>query len=135
MKNPVPVEYFTYKCTLYFHYIPILCIETSTSFLKAQISFHVNLIFVTLLYAAIKCDVCAELLQLCLILCDSVDHSQPGSFVHGIFQARILERVAMPSSSGIFLIQGLNPHLLCLLHLQTSSLPLVLPGKPNRQWY
>ena len=98
MKNPVPVEYFTYKCTLYFHYIPILCIETSTSFLKAQISFHVNLIFVTLLYAAIKCDVCAELLQLCLILCDSVDHSQPGSFVHGIFQARILERVAMPSS-------------------------------------
>ena len=98
MKNPVPVEYFTYKCTLYFHYIPILCIETSTSFLKAQISFHVNLIFVTLLYAAIKCDVCAELLQLCLNLCDSVDHSQPGSFVHGIFQARILERVAMPSS-------------------------------------
>ena len=98
MKNPVPVEYFTYKCTLYFHYIPILCIETSTSFLKIQISFHVNLIFVTLLYAAIKCDVCAELLQLCLNLCDSVDHSQPGSFVHGIFQARILERVAMPSS-------------------------------------
>ena len=98
MKNPVPVEYFTYKCTLYFHYIPILCIETSTSFLKVQISFHVNLIFVTLLYAAIKCDVCAELLQLCLNLCDSVDHSQPGSFVHGIFQARILERVAMPSS-------------------------------------
>ena len=98
MKNPVPFEYFTYKCTLYFHYIPILCIETSTSFLKVQISFHVNLIFVTLLYAAIKCDVCAELLQLCLNLCDSVDHSQPGSFVHGIFQARILERVAMPSS-------------------------------------
>ena len=31
---------------------------------------------------------------------------------------------------GIFLIQGSNPHLLCLLHWQVDSLPLVPPGKP-----
>ena len=31
---------------------------------------------------------------------------------------------------GIFPTQGLNPHLLCLLHRQTSSLPLAPPGKP-----
>ena len=31
---------------------------------------------------------------------------------------------------GIFLIQELNPHLLCLLHWQAGSLPLVPPGKP-----
>ena len=31
---------------------------------------------------------------------------------------------------GISLTQGLNPHLLCLLHRQVSSLPLVPPGKP-----
>ena len=31
---------------------------------------------------------------------------------------------------GIFLIQGLNPHLLCLLQWQMGSLPLVPPGKP-----
>ena len=31
---------------------------------------------------------------------------------------------------GIFPIQGLNPHLLCLLHWQANSLPLVPPGKP-----
>ena len=31
---------------------------------------------------------------------------------------------------GIFLTQGLNPHLLCLLHWQAYSLPLVSPGKP-----
>ena len=31
-------------------------------------------------------------------LCDPMDHSQPGSSVHGIFQGRILEWVAMPSS-------------------------------------
>ena len=30
---------------------------------------------------------------------------------------------------GIFLIQGSNLHLLCVLHWQASSLPLVLPGK------
>ena len=33
---------------------------------------------------------------------------------------------------GIFPTQGLNPHLLCLLHWQADSLPLVPPGKPIR---
>ena len=31
---------------------------------------------------------------------------------------------------GIFLTQGLNPCLLCLLHWQECSLPLGPPGKP-----
>ena len=53
--------------------------------------------------------------QLCPTLWDPMDCCPPGSSVHGIFQARILEWVAMPSSRGIFLIQGLNSHLLCLL--------------------
>ena len=35
----------------------------------------------------------------------------------------------MPSSRGIFPTQGSNP-LLCLLHWQATSLPLVPPGKP-----
>ena len=39
-------------------------------------------------------------IQLCLTLCDSMDRSPPGSSVHGIPQARILEWVAMPSSRG-----------------------------------
>ena len=30
---------------------------------------------------------------------------------------------------GVFPTQGLNPHLLHLLHWQADSLPLVLPGK------
>ena len=33
---------------------------------------------------------------------------------------------------GIFLTQGSNPHLLCLLHWQSGSLPLVPPGKPGK---
>ena len=39
----------------------------------------------------------AKSLQLCLTLCNPVDYSPPGSFVHGFLQARILEWVAMPS--------------------------------------
>ena len=42
----------------------------------------------------------AKLLQLCPSLCNPMDHSLPGSSVHGILQARILEWVAMPSSRG-----------------------------------
>ena len=42
----------------------------------------------------------AELLQSCLTLCNPMDCSPPSSSVHGIFQARILEWVAMPSSKG-----------------------------------
>ena len=39
----------------------------------------------------------AKWLQSCPTLCDSMDRSPPGSSVHGILQARILEWVAMPA--------------------------------------
>ena len=32
-----------------------------------------------------------KLLQSCLTLCDPTDGSPPGSSIHGIFQARVLE--------------------------------------------
>ena len=41
----------------------------------------------------------AKLLQLCPTLCSTMDCGLPGTSVHGILQARILERIAMPSSS------------------------------------
>ena len=40
-----------------------------------------------------------EVAQLCLTLCDPMDGSLPGSTVHGIFQARILEWAAISFSS------------------------------------
>ena len=40
-----------------------------------------------------------------------MDCSPPGSSVHGISQARILDWVAIFFSRGIFLTQGLNPCL------------------------
>ena len=50
----------------------------------------------------------AKLFQLCITLCDSVDHSPPGSSVHRILQARILEWVAMPFSRDL-LDPGIEP--------------------------
>ena len=47
-------------------------------------------------------EVCAhaQSLQSCLTLHDPMDQSLPGSSVHGILQARILEGVAIPLSRG-----------------------------------
>ena len=42
----------------------------------------------------------SEVAQSCPTLCDPMDCSLPGSSVHGIFQARILEWIAIPSSRG-----------------------------------
>ena len=39
-------------------------------------------------------------LQSCLTLCDPIDCSQPGSFDHGILQARTWDWAAMSSSRG-----------------------------------
>ena len=72
----------------------------------------------------------AKSLQSCPTLYDSVDCNPPGSSVYEIFQARILELIAIPFSRGIFLTQASIPHLLCLLHWQVDSLPLVPLGKP-----
>ena len=75
-------------------------------------------------------NMCVPLLQSCLTLCNPMDLCLSDSSVYGILQAGIVEWVAMSSSSGLFLTQGSNPHLFCLLHWQAVSLPVVLPGKP-----
>ena len=46
------------------------------------------------------CAVLGLVTQSCPTLSDPVDCSPPGSSVHGILQARVLEWVAMPSSRG-----------------------------------
>ena len=74
----------------------------------------------------------AKLLQSCPVLCNPMDCSLPGSLVHGILQARILEWVAMPSSRKSFQPrdQTLNSRLLCFLHWQAGSLSPAPLGKP-----
>ena len=48
----------------------------------------------------VKARMCVLVAQSCLTLCDPMDCSPPGSSVHGILQARILEWVAIPFSRG-----------------------------------
>ena len=43
----------------------------------------------------------AKSLQSCLTLCDPIDGSPPGSSIHGIFQARVLEWGAISLVSGL----------------------------------
>ena len=73
--------------------------------------------------------------QLCWILCHPMDCSPPGSSVHGILQARILQWVAIPFSRGISLTQGSHSSLLCFLHWQADSLPLCHLGIPHTYIY
>ena len=73
---------------------------------------------------------CAKSLQLYLPLYDPVDCCPPGSSVHGILQARILQWVTMSSSRGSSHPRD-QTHLLSLLHWQVDPLLLAPPGKPK----
>ena len=62
-----------------------------------------GLYFSILLFGAqvpMSAGCCCLVAQLCLTLCDPVDCRLPGSCVHGILQARILEWVAISFSRG-----------------------------------
>ena len=63
--------------------------------------------------------------QLCPTLCNSTDCSLPGSSVHGILQARILEWVVVPSSRGSSQGRDWNLWLLRFLYGQTGSIKLL----------
>ena len=65
--------------------------------------------------------------QLCLTPCDPMNSSLPGSSVHGIFQARILEWVATFFSRGSSR-PGIEPWS---PNLQAHSLLFEPPGKPS----
>ena len=64
--------------------------------------------------------------QLCPTLCDAMDYSLPGSSIHRILQARILERVAIPFFRDLPSpkIEPRSPSL------QVDSLLFEAPGKP-----
>ena len=75
----------------------------------------------------------ADLLLLCLTLCNPMDCTLPGSSVPGILQARILEWVAMPFSRGssqprdrprILYVSYIGRLVLYHLHHLGSPIPL-----------
>ena len=74
--------------------------------------------------------VCA---QLYLTLCDPMDCSPPGSFVHGILQTRILEWIAMPSSRGSSWSRGQTHISYVFCTGWVGSLSLVPLGKSQSE--
>ena len=80
------------------------------------------------------------LAQSCLILCNPMDSSPSGSSIHGIFQARTLEWVAVPRILewvATLSNPGIKPGVSCrqiLYHWATkeaSTLPLILAKRPR----
>ena len=73
----------------------------------------------------------SEVAQSCPTLCDPVDCSPPGSSVHGILQARILEWVPFPSP-GDLPDPGIEPRSPALeADALTSEPPGKFPGLPR----
>ena len=66
--------------------------------------------------------------QLCPTLWDPMDCSLPGSSVHGVFQVRILEWVAISSSRGSS--RPRDQTYVSYISWQAGSLPIVPSGKP-----
>ena len=62
--------------------------------------FFVCLVFVSLICMCLGMFLGSEVTQSGATLCDPMDCSPPGSSIHGIFQARVLEWVAISFSRG-----------------------------------
>ena len=84
----------------------------------------------SLLYTIELINMKVLVVQSCLTLCNPIYCSLPGSSVHGIFQARILEWVAMPSPGDLPDPQ-IDPGSLAV---QLDSLSSELPGRPQETW-
>ena len=70
--------------------LPVPCWKLVGPHLTRKLSFNIRSLF------CLIC--CRQVTQSCPTLCDPVDCSPPGSSVHGILQAGILEWVAISSS-------------------------------------
>ena len=75
----------------------------------------------------------AKSLQSCPTLCNAMDCNPPGSSVHGILQARMLEWVAMPSSRGLP-NPGIKPTSLTSPALAGRFFTTSTPGKLRLVW-
>ena len=92
----------------------------------AHVSLSVSEAVVTRVSQMLWISCCCLVVQSCLTLCDPVDYSPPGSSVHGILQARMLEWIAMPLSRGSSQPRGWTQ----APALWADSLLSEPPGKP-----
>ena len=89
------------------------------------------------LFVSLCCTmyVLCSAVQLCLTLCNPSDCSPPGSSVHGIFQARILEWVAISYSPGDLPDPGIETASLAFPALAGGFFITVSLGKPHLSHY
>ena len=96
------------------------------------------------MHGKVDVDAAARSLQSCPILCDPIDTSPPGSSVHGIFQAKVLDGVPLPSPkvdvtrtnfSAWFLFSLVL--LLLSLHSCGIAIPFIImiPNSPSKYTY
>ena len=76
------------------------------------------------------CKKCGLVAQSCPTLCDTMNCSPTGSSVDGVFQARILEWVAISFSRGYSQPRDQTQ----VSRIQADSLSAELPGKPKEGW-
>ena len=102
---------------------------------KICLCFHWFFTFTYKFYNHFMCEFCvfvhAHVLS-GLTLCDPMDYSPPGSFVHRIFQARILEWAAISYSKGIFPTQRSNSSYVPALAGRFFFLPTEPLGKSQK---
>ena len=76
----------------------------------------------------------SEVSQLCPTLSDPMDCSLPGSSIHGIFQAIVLEWVAISFSRGDLPNPGIEPRSPALQIDALPSEPLKAVPNPRLDW-
>ena len=103
------------------YFIPNFLHSFSQIILEMPFIFHILFFLTIILYVC-----CSLVTKLSLTLCDPMDCSLPGSYVHGILQTRILEWVAIPFFGGSFQSKDWNwvscigRQILCSLSHQGS---------------
>ena len=114
----------------------IYCIKLKCFFSGHSISFLNWLLYLSktevfkLYCASFESESESEIAQLCPTLCDPMDCSLPGSSIHGIFQARVLEWGAI-SFSKKGLLNCCAPRPDGLFQLLEDSLRIVFDRVPN----
>ena len=93
------LEWGAIAFSVYIHISLLFGFSSHLGYHKVWVEFHVLYgRFLLVIYFIHESE--SEVAQLCLTLCDPVDCSLPGSSLHGILQARILEWVAISFSRG-----------------------------------
>ena len=91
-------------------------LKINLGIISTSLHSYVKAVYCHLAFLTYMQSVCvhAKSLQLCLTLCDPVDWSPSGSFCRGILEARILERVSVPSCRETFLPKNQISYISCI---------------------